>query len=119
MSEEKPIKPKPHFYAHCFAGLLQEARLKGYNLVLHGSMDRDLDLIAIPWTNDPANHLELIHSFCEYLGVPQRNTKEDYMYGLLPGGRSSYIINLNRGGKFNGYLDAKYYLDISITPFLT
>jgi hypothetical protein len=41
-----------------------------------------------------------------------------YMYSRLPGGRSSYVINLNRGGQFNGYLDEQYYLDISITPFL-
>jgi len=118
---KKPIKAKPHFYAHCYYGLMDIAKQKGYNLLLHGSMDRDLDLVAIPWIDEPSSHLELLNSFCEFLGVPLQfrpDSQPEYLHSVLPGGRDSYVINLNRGGRFNGYLDEQYYLDISITPIL-
>lgn len=116
---DKPIKAKPHFYSVCFQGLQKIARDFGYNLLIHGSMDRDMDLVAVPWINEPKTHLELLEAFSNYLGVPipiDQDNKPHYMYNVLPGGRHSYVINLNRGGKFNSYLDAQYYLDISITP---
>jgi len=112
----KSIKVKPNFYSICFENLKQIANEMGYNLVLHGSLNRDMDLIAIPWIDEPKTHIELIQAFCEYLGVQKFNDKEQYMYSVLDGGRHSYVINLNRGGSFNSYLDAQYYLDISITP---
>lgn len=116
----KPIKAKPHFYAVCFEGLCEIAKNKGYNLLIHGSMNRDMDLVAVPWVDNPNSHIELLDAFCEYLGVPNEakteSNQKPYMANVLGGGRSSYVINLNRGGKFNGYLDAQYYLDISITP---
>jgi hypothetical protein len=118
-NSEKPIKAKPHFYAVCLEGLQAIAKGMGYNLIIHGSMNRDMDLVAIPWIDEPKTHVELLLSFCEYLGVPKPMNTEgeyDFMYSVLGGGRHSYVINLNRGGKFNGYLDAQYYLDISITP---
>lgn len=115
----KPAKAKPAFYSHCYMELLLTSVDHGYNLLIHGSMNRDMDLVAVPWINDPKTHLELLDAFCETLGVPvQRNGKgnPDYMHSVLPGGRDSYIINLNRGGKFNGYVDEQVYLDISFTP---
>jgi hypothetical protein len=75
-----------------------------------------MDLVAVAWIDDPKPHLELIHGFCDYLGVPKFNDVQHYMYSVLAGGRDSYVINLNRGGNFNSYLDAQYYLDISFTP---
>ena len=115
-NSKKPIKTKPHFYAHCYAGLQAIAKEHGYNLLLHGSLNRDLDLVAVPWIDAPAEHMTLITAFCEYLGVFAADSPKDFGYSVLPGGRHSYVINLNRGGKFNGYLDEEYYLDISITP---
>ncbi len=118
---EKPIKAKPHFYSVCLEGLQQISKDMGYNLLIHGSMNRDMDLVAIPWINEPKSHFELLDAFCEYLGLPLDRTfegVENYMHSALPGGRDAYVINLNRGGKFNGYLDAQYYLDISITPLI-
>lgn len=118
--EKKPIKTKPHFYAHCYNALQEIATEKGYNLLLHGSMTRDLDLVAVPWVNNPSSHAELLKAFCEFLGVLYLTDTNDvpHHFSLLPGGRSSYVIDLNRGGKFNGYLDEQYYLDISITPLI-
>lgn len=125
---EKPVKVKPAFYAHCYQGLQEISREKGYNLLLHGSMDRDFDLVAVAWVDEPKPHLELLQAFNKYLNGVEKGVTESnkssveetcYQYSILPGGRHSYVINLNRGGRFNGYLDEQYYLDISITPSLT
>ncbi|MBP1222672.1 hypothetical protein [Flavobacterium sp. 1355] len=114
---EKPIKAKPHFYACCFLELQKIAVDFGYNLLLHGSMARDMDLVAVPWVNDPKTHLELLQAFSLYLnGIVGEGLENNYMFSMLPGGRSSYVINLNRGGQYNHYVDEQYYLDISITP---
>ena len=117
---DKPIKAKPHFYAVCLAGLQQIAVDMGYNLLIHGSMNRDMDLVAVPWIDEPKTHAELLKALCEYLGVRFLTDKDGVPHHLsiLPGGRSAYVIDLNRGGKFNGYLDEQYYIDISITPLV-
>jgi len=122
---EKPQKAKPQFYACCFQPLQKIARELGYNLLLHGSMDRDMDLVAVPWVDNPKSHLELLQAFNLWLNGVEKVVSDTnkfsveescYMYSILPGGRSSYVINLDRGGKHNGYVDEQCYLDISITP---
>lgn len=116
--KEKPQKVKPHFYAMCFAELQRIAKDMGYNLMLHGSLDRDMDLVAVPWQNDIKSHLELLQAWDRYLKGFCYDSLEHYMPSILGGGRSAYVINLNRGGKYNGYEDVQYYLDISITPLV-
>lgn len=124
----KPIHVKPQFYAECMYALKEIAKEHGYNLVLHGSMQRDMDLIAIPWVDDPNPEVQLIKAIHTYLcgfSYADGCEKEGYHFSVLPGGRKSYAINLFRGGYFIGrdeqgvkqYAeDPEYYLDISITP---
>ncbi len=118
VKRKKPQKVKPHFYAHCYKGLHRIARRMGYNLLLHGSMGRDMDLVAVPWVDDPKTHHELLKAFSDYLGVPCYEDLSNYMGSKLGGDRTVYVINLNRGGKYNGYRDEQWYLDISITPLV-
>jgi hypothetical protein len=114
---EKPLAAKPRLYAMYFQTLMKIARKMGYNLLISGSMNRDLDLVAVPWVNDPKPEIKLIQAFDRYLrGTYSKNT-EYYMYKRLPGGRNSYVINLNRFRDKKG-VDAEYYLDISITPLV-
>lgn len=116
---EKSIKAKPQFYAVCLHPLQEIAKGLGYNLVVHGSMNRDLDLIAIPWIDNPHSEIKLIQTIDMYLrGIcyEDNNAKEGYMFSTLSGGRNNYVINLNRSNKWNNYTDEQYYLDISITP---
>ena len=117
-TKAEPIKAKAQFYAVCFAGLQEIAKESGYNLIMHGSMHRDMDLVAVPWIDEPCTHIQLLHRFCKHLGVFVYDDVSHYMPAMLPGGRQTYVINLNRGGKFNGYSDEQWYLDISITPLL-
>lgn len=122
METTKTIKAKPQFYAACLQPLQKIAREIGYNLIIHGSMNRDMDLVAIPWVDEPKSHLELLNAFAEYLGTrayEDWSYKGGYMHSVLGGGRDSYVINLHRTTDENRYEDAQYYLDISITPLIT
>jgi hypothetical protein len=115
----KPTKPKPNFYACAFGPLKDIALEMGYNLVLHGSANRDMDLIAIAWVDSPQPETELVKAMDMYLrGVEFAPGHEEhgYMFSVLPGGRKSYVINLNRTGPWNNYTDEEWYLDISFTP---
>lgn len=119
--QKKPIKAKPQLYTYFFFALKEIAIGMGYNLVIHGSMDRDMDLIAIPWTDNPAERIDLIIAFDKHLrgiSYDKSSAEKGYLYSVLPGGRHSYVIQLNRGGDWNNYTDEQYYLDISITPHL-
>lgn len=117
---DKPVKPKPHFYAACLSTLQPIAREHGYNLLIHGSINRDMDLVAVPWIDEPKTHAELLKAFCNALGamyLTDQNGKP-CDHTVLPGGRDSYIIQLNRGMKWNNWQDEEWYIDISITPLI-
>lgn len=111
----KPIHAKPSLYAYYFESLKGIALKYGYNLVLHGSLNRDLDLIAIPWQKEIGSCEEMIEEFCEHLGGMRMRMSKDQKY-CFPHGRMSYVINLNRGERSNPYDDPQYYLDISVIP---
>lgn len=128
MSEvKKPTHAKPQLYAYFFEALKPIALDHGYNLVVHGSMARDLDLIAIPWVDDPKSEIDLIRALAQYMNHRAPEQKEHYLFKALPGGRHSYVINLDRGGyarNEHGEIsdpisfreDPQYYIDISVTP---
>lgn len=60
------------FYRGVLMNIRAEAYAHGYAIGLHGSMRRDLDLIAIPWTDDHADKDDLAHAIQEAaLGLPQ------------------------------------------------
>ncbi len=109
-------------YALIFHELKEMAKNYGYNLVLHGSLNRDMDLIAIPWTDEPKNEQEMIKDFQVYLtGKTMITADGNVHYTILPGNRHSYAIDLNRGstkGEWTRYSepedDEQYYLDISV-----
>lgn len=114
----KPKHIKPGLYAILFEQLKDIAREYGYNLLIHGSLNRDLDLVAVPWVDDPRPEQDMIKDFQEYLTgkiLADENGKIDY--SILPGGRHGYVIDLNRGNKHGEWVrfeNAQYYLDISV-----
>jgi len=48
------------FYTMMFNKMKEKAADLGYTLTVHGSMMRDMDLIAIPWVDDAKSHEELV-----------------------------------------------------------
>lgn len=106
-----------------FLGLLQDkAKEMGYNLILHGSLNRDCDMVAVAWTDDPRPSFELINELYFILRDCRLENKEQFLYSVLPGGRESYVISLNRqlisedhpDYKEGVQHDQQYYLDISV-----
>lgn len=124
-STEKPQHVKPNLYTYMLEGLKGIAKELGYNLLVHGSMNRDLDLIAVPWVDDPKPEIELIEALDLHLtGITRVSSsgsvKEAYMFSVLPGGRNCYVIEMARQGPWNNYeKDCQYYLDISVTPHIS
>lgn len=49
MNDKHPTKTNAPLYANLFAEMVPIARELGYALAVHGSLRRDLDLVAIPW----------------------------------------------------------------------
>lgn len=123
-SQSKPTHAKPSLYAHYFL-ILKEIALKyGYNLVIHGSLNRDLDLIAIPWQAEVQPYVDMIEEF----RLEMRGTYNSGNGEVTHHGRMRYVINLNRGGyqfkndnedDFTYTKDPQYYIDISVMPALT
>ena len=125
----KPIHAKPSLFSFYFE-IIKEIGLKhGYNIVLHGSMNRDLDLIAIPWVENIGDKEVMVDEIAEVIGgtlLMQNRSVNDTIgtrYGYKPHNRRVYIININRDFemKFNGlvskikeYADPQYYIDLSV-----
>lgn len=101
------------FLDHCLPLLRDAARAQGYALAVHGSLSRDLDLIAVPWTDDATGLDTLVAALAEA-------TKEATGWGHISG-RSD---NSWRSDKPHGRVavtilaSAELSLDISIVPAL-
>jgi len=129
----KIIHAKPSLYSYYFEIIKEIGNKYGYNIVLHGSMNRDLDLIAIPWIDDVKDKEEMIDEIAKTIGgilLIQNRTIENpngNRFGIRSHGRMTYIININRDieYKYDGiqsnikeYSTPQYYIDISIMPIL-
>lgn len=120
----KPIHVKPAFYSFCYEQLKSIAATHGYNLVLHGSMNRDLDLILIPWdhTKELPDPLVMIGMLSDFLGgtILEKDSTCNRCGKDMGLGRKSYVININRGGYVGDKFipDPQWYLDISVTPIV-
>jgi hypothetical protein len=86
-------------------------------------MNRDLDLIAIPWVDNPKSEQKMIQEFQEYLtGFHMTNPEGNIPFTILPGNRHDYVIELNRGDKHGEWVrfsDMEYYIDISVIQLNT
>lgn len=93
MTEPAPKPPKPPGHAHlrlaalihqsdreggidqvtppspALAPLILRAYLHGYALAVHGSLHRDLDLIAVAWTEEADSPETLVEMLCQHEGL--------------------------------------------------
>lgn len=111
MKRANPLRPWA--FAYLYDSLVAVAQDHGYSLALHGSMSRDLDLIAIPWTDNAAPRTVLVNAINKDVSRFRVDRfRKAYEESDLktptkkPHGRISYALHL--GG------DA--YVDISIMP---
>jgi hypothetical protein len=94
----KPPIPAPA-YAGLYVLLCEIAREHGYALAIHGTMANDLDVIAIPWTDEAIPAKELAWAFFDKLHWMHHRALPDDFYEieLKPHGRQAWKIPLFPG----------------------
>ncbi|HEX9951536.1 MAG TPA: hypothetical protein VGB53_07190 [Rubricoccaceae bacterium] len=107
MSDKPPPRPAAS-YATLYPRLCSVARPLGYALALHGSMQRDMDVVAIPWVEDASEPEALVQALCECVGgaIGHYDDGEPPFPG--PHGRLSWSIHFRTGGDD--------YIDLSVMP---
>lgn len=96
------------WYALAYEKLDRIAWRHGYALALHGSMSRDLDLVAIPWTEDADEPDKLIAAFVRFI-VSKADVKLHKPKPVnKPHGRLAYVIPIG--------FEGGHYLDVSVMP---
>lgn len=97
-------------YACIYHGLAEVARKHGYALAIHGSVLTDLDLIAVPWTDDAMSPITVMEAIKEHCGLCAVNLdafgKEDHCPERKPHGRLAWKFHLHAGGS----------VDLSVLP---
>ncbi len=97
------------WYAHLYVSMEKTAWREGYCLALHGSMNRDLDLVACPWTDDAGSPDDLVEALCKKHGLKRGYSGDQNK----PHGRICYTFHLwDSKGLFAG----NFYIDLSIMP---
>lgn len=95
------------FYAGLYPELRQAARELGWALALHGSLTRDLDVVAVPWTEDATDAGTLVRALVEKSGGFQVGNQAHGYASPKPHGRVAVTIAFGAGGGF---------VDLSIMP---
>ena len=105
MKKYDTVVTNPAVYSFYYRQLHEAAYNKGYALALHGSMRRDCDIIAVPWTATAIGQEELIYYLAEYIGGYVEQESIPWV-GQKPFGRMAWVIRI--GGAL--------YFDISVMP---
>ncbi len=110
-------------YALLIPTLMKAGREVGYAIAVHGSLARDLDIVAIPWTDEAVNAERLVlHLMAAVDGrirngsKPKEGVENEWIRVLgseptqKPHGRLAWSIHVGHDG---------LYLDISVMPRVT
>lgn len=96
-------------FASLYVGLCDIARGCGYALTVHGTMNLDFDLVAIPWIDDAKQPIELIEKMSDLLNLYGGEMFEG-LHGkepeIKPHGRLAWLLKMGSGAN----------IDISIMP---
>lgn len=96
--------------------LRKEARRLGYAIGVHGTLKRDIDLIACPWTKDAVSARDLAAALGEIIerinGVAFRHEceRDEYFDRGQPGGKPHGRLC------WNWHLGGGPYIDLSVMP---
>lgn len=93
-------------YATYYGILSDEARKHGYALAVHGSLTRDFDLVAVPWSEEPAEWRDLIRALASSIGADTGIEEAIQDAENKPHGRKAVAVPCGAGG----------YMDISVVP---
>lgn len=102
-------------YVLIYVKLCEAARSCGYALAVHGTFTRDLDVVAVPWTEEATSADDLVRKMAESVAW---RAGEDPVYGgpiRAPHGRLSWSIPYRFGA--DDPMDPGY-VDVSVMPRL-
>ena len=102
-----PIRTKDELrrvYERLMPEIRRVAYHAGYGIGFHGSMRRDLDLIAIPWTDDAVSADEL----ASRISLSLCGMKQSVDWETKPHGRKGCVIVVGMNA----------FIDLSVSPFL-
>lgn len=94
------------FYAVLWPDFRRAALDCGYALALHGSMSSDMDMIAVPWTEDAKSQDELVRAISDCIGATIWKDRHTIAFTEKPHGRTVYTLSIM----------GDYYIDLSVTP---
>ncbi len=107
------IKSPAVMYASMIPVIQDICRLYGYCCAMHGSMARDLDVVAVPWVDDAQSPDVLVMGIAAETGgrlenyFAEREGDEIQQYPVkLPHGRLAWRISFA----------AERYIDVSVMP---
>jgi len=96
-------KVRPVAYICHLPRITAKAREFGYAIAVHGSLQRDMDLIAAPWSDVATDEDELLKAICETVGgfllADEKGCDK-------PHGRRAWVIHFGAG----------MWMDLSIMP---
>jgi hypothetical protein len=96
------------FYLRKLPAIRRVARAHGYAVGVHGSLTRDFDLIAAPWTDEAADADTLAAAVREAVGGYLRCQSAAETAHAKPCGRRAYVILTD--------LWPGRYVDLSVMP---
>jgi hypothetical protein len=101
------------FYAVTYAEIRLVAKAHGYSLALHGSLQKDLDVIAVPWVENPSDEETLVKAICEAAGGM---VLIDRPVADKPHGRRAWTIHLGGCSGTVSPTERATYIDLSVMP---
>lgn len=108
------------YYDKLIEPLREEARRLGYAIGVHGTLKRDIDLIAVPWTAEAVDAKTLADALCVKIGEVN-----GFVHMAYHPNYKDWWLNGSPGKKSHGRLcwtilvGGHSYIDLSVTPRLT
>ena len=104
--DELNLDGRSAFYAMMLNKIKEKAADLGYTIAVHGTMVRDMDLIAVAWVEDARPHEELVEAISK---LTEPTVWKDFHFKEMtnkPHGRIVYTLSI--------YSD--WFIDLSIIP---
>ena len=95
---------QPAFYAWRIHELQAIAKSCGYAIALHGSMTKDMDVIAVPWTKRALRAQTMVRRMCEAMDLSFDHESNP---SKRPHGRRAWSLVFDNGCG---------YIDLSVMP---
>jgi hypothetical protein len=100
----------PVCYTVLYPRLVEIAKAHGYALAVHGSMVRDFDLVAVPWTDQASEPLPLVLAIKEEIKAIFHHENMDHHFpdgqpSEKPHGRKAWSLHFTNSGCHGPYID--------------